>query len=80
MARYDPTTTGALLARMRKTLGHLGAKDRDTMLTAIDALLELSTRLHAATHVELKPAGGLTVTTVTDDDHAGVMGAAEVLD
>lgn len=67
MGRYDPTTTGALFARMRKTLGHLSRRDRETMLIAIDALLELTTRLHEATHVAPKPAGGLTVNVVAED-------------
>ena len=50
-----PTTVGALIKRMRKTLGHLSARDRETMLEACEALLEMSTRLYEAEHPKVPP-------------------------
>lgn len=70
----QPTTVGDLIYQLRRMLGHLGTRDRGCVLSAIAAIEELTTRLHSATHVAPKPAGGLTVTTIPDDD------AAEVLD
>jgi len=75
MGRYDPTTTGQLIARLRASLGHLGSRDRDVVLTAIDALLELSQRLHDATHAARAPVPttpAFTLTTIPDDDAAKV--------
>lgn len=70
----QPTTVGDLIYQLRRMLGHLGTRDRNYVLAAIAAIEELSTRLHGATHVAPKPAGGLTITTVPDDhDAAGVL-------
>lgn len=44
-----PATVGHVVKRMRRLLGHLGKHDRETVLEWIEAILELSTRLHEAT-------------------------------
>lgn len=64
--RGDPTTVGALLRKLRRMLGHLGTRDRETVLEAIDAIFELTERLHAATH-PAEPTGAVTITPVADD-------------
>lgn len=40
----EPTTVGALVARLRKMLGHTGKRDKQTVFAAIEAILELSER------------------------------------
>jgi hypothetical protein len=39
-------TVGQLEARLRKLLGRLGSRDKETVLLAIEAIHDLSTRLH----------------------------------
>lgn len=52
----EPTTVGRLIKRMRGMLGHLGPRDRETVLAGIEAIEELTIRLHEA-HVQMKPLG-----------------------
>lgn len=49
-APRENQTVGQLIARMRRMLGHLGPRDRQTVTDGVEAILELSTRLHEATH------------------------------
>ncbi len=51
----EPSTVRDVITRMRRTLGHIGRRDREAVLAGIEAILELSTRLHEATHVQTKP-------------------------
>lgn len=79
ISRYQPISAKDLITRMRHMLGHLGRRDKETVLTAIDAITDLSVRLHEATHVA-HHSGGLTITTRPDDAHESVQDAAGVLD
>jgi hypothetical protein len=64
-------TVGDLLLRLRRTLGHLGTRDRRTVLEAISAIEELTTRLYAATHPAAATGGGaLSITPVADENAA----------
>lgn len=60
--------------KLRWMRRHVGAKDRDTLEAAVAAIEELATRLHEATHVvsaSPRMTGGVKITTVADDEHAG---------
>lgn len=61
-------TVGDLLTRLRRTLGHLGTRDRRTVLEAISAIEELTTRLYVATRPSATSA--VTITPVADDGAA----------
>lgn len=52
-APRENQTVGQLIARMRRMLGHLGAHDRQIVLEAIEAILEVSQRLYDAIHVQI---------------------------
>ena len=65
--RDQPTTVGVLEQRLRKMLGRVGKKDRQTVLDAVEAIHELAARLHMAieadhVHLEVNPLAphGLT--------------------
>lgn len=57
-----PATVGHVITRMRRLIGHLGKHDRETVVEAVEAILELSTRLHEATHAATKPSSTLVLT------------------
>lgn len=48
MSDVPPLKVGELIHRMRRMVGHLGARDRQTVLDAIGGLEELATRLYKA--------------------------------
>lgn len=63
----ESPTAKHLITRLQRMLGHLGAKDRATVVETITAITELSVRLHEATHVERRP--GYTLRKVEEDAH-----------
>lgn len=53
--REKATDLKTLDKRLRAMLGHLGRRDRDVILEACEALLELANRLHTATATGIDP-------------------------
>lgn len=69
MSTAPPITVGALIVRMRRMLGHLGARDRQTVCDAIGGLEELANRLHKASQAATTPVRKrTTITHVAGDE------------
>lgn len=63
-----PLMVGELIRRLRRMLGHLSAKDRQTVLNAIGGLEELATRLYNAEHPTPPAEGRVTITRAAEDE------------
>lgn len=68
----EPTTVGALVTRMRRMAGHLGNRDKRTMLDAVEAILELNERAYKAEHLIQS-----TIEPERTRDHVTITRAAE---